>query len=113
MTDLDVILSKLTTIEETQKTQGGDIKELTRGFSVLATQNEQIMNLQNQVSTLWRKYDSMTGPDSTLERVREHQKGCPKDEMHRTFAWLWKVISVHSAILTGLCGWIFYFMVTR
>lgn len=113
MTDLDVVLSKLQNIEDTQKTQGADIKELSKGFSILATQSEQITNLQSQTTSLWRKYDSITGPDSILERIREHQKGCPKDEMHRTFAWIFKVIGVHSAVLTALCGWVFYYVVVK
>ena len=113
MTDLDVVLQKLEHVIDTQKTQGDDIKELSKGFSILATQNEQITNLQTQTATLWKKYDSLTGPESQIEKIREHQKGCPKDEMHRTFQWLWKVIGVHSVILTALCGWVCYYVVVR
>ena len=108
MTDLDVVLSKLQNIEDIQKTQGADIRELSKGFSILATQSEQITNLQTQAATLWRKYDSLTGPDSIQERIREHQKGCPKDEMHRTFDWIWKVLGVHSGLIVMLIGWFIY-----
>lgn len=113
MTDLDVVLNELKTIKDTQKSQGADIKELTKGFSILATQSEQITNLQTQTGVLWRKYDSLTGPESIQEKIREHQKGCPKEEMHRTFNWMWKVISAHSVILTALCGWVFYYVVVK
>ena len=102
MTDLDVVLSKLENIEKTQKTQGADIKELSKGFSILAAQSEQITNLQTQTATLWRKYDSLTGPDSIIEKIREHQKGCPKEEMHRTFRWMWGAIGVQSTVILGI-----------
>ena len=108
MTDLDVVLQKLTTIEEIQKTQGGDIRELSKGFNVLAVQSEQITNLQTQTTSLWTKYDNLTGPGSSIEGIREHQKHCPKDEMHRTFDWIWKVLGVHSGLIVMLIGWFIY-----
>jgi hypothetical protein len=105
MTDLDVVIAKLENIEKTQEMQGSDIKELSKGFSILATQNEQITNLQNQTAILWQKYDNITGPGSVQEKIREHQKGCPKDEMTRTFEWMWKVIGLNSVLLLALIGW--------
>ncbi len=102
MTDLDVVLQKLEHVIEIQKTQGSDIKDLSKGFSILATQSEQITNLQTQTATLWKKYDSLTGPDSQIEKIREHQKGCPKEEMHRTFRWMWGAIGVQSTVILGI-----------
>lgn len=113
MADLDVVLQKLEHVIGTQKTQGEDIKELSKGFSVLATQNEQITNLQSQTTSLWSKYDAITGPDSVQEKIREHQKGCPKDEMHRTFSWIWKVLSAHSVVLLAMGGWLFWIVVNK
>jgi uncharacterized coiled-coil protein SlyX len=106
MTDLDVVLQKLENIELTQAAQGQDIKELSKGFTVLAVQSEQLTNLNTQTTALWRKYDSLTGPDSIQEKIREHQKGCPRDEMHRTFGWVWKVIGFHSVLILALIGWV-------
>jgi len=87
MTDLDVVLQKLENIELTQAAQGQT-------------------NLNTQTTALWRKYDSLTGPDSIQEKIREHQKGCPRDEMHRTFGWVWKVIGFHSVLILALIGWV-------
>ena len=108
MTDMDVILQKLNTIEDVQKTQGADIKDLTKGFTLMAEQQKDIAHLNQQTTTLWKKYDSLTGPDSTMESIREHQKHCPKEEMHRTFAWVWKILSVHSGLIVMLFGWFIY-----
>lgn len=124
MTDFDVILEKLQMIDHTQKAQGDDIKILAKAFTELAVQNEQITNLQNQTNVLWRKYDEIVGPQSILEKVRDHQKGCPKDSLPEQFKAqreeyktitdrLWVVFGIHSLILTTLCGWIVHFMVTR
>lgn len=113
MTDLDVVLQKLEHVIEIQKSQGSDIKDLSKGFSILATQSEQITNLQTQTATLWKKYDSLIGPDSVQEKIREFQKGCPREEMHRSFDRVWMVLKIHSLILTAVCGWIFYYVVAK
>ena len=113
MTELDVVLQKLLSIEDTQKAQSADIKDLSRGFTILAAQSEQISSLQGQTSALWRKIDAITGPGSHLERVREHQKHCPKDEMHRTFAWIFKILGAHSFVLMGIGGWLFWLVTQR
>lgn len=113
MTELNVVLEKLEHVIDTQKTQGADIKELSKGFSILATQSEQITNLQTQTTGLWSKYDAITGPDSVQERIREHQKRCPREEMHRTFGWIWKVLSAHSVILLAMGGWLFWIVTNK
>lgn len=113
MTDLDVVLQKLEHVIDTQKAQGSDIKELSKGFSILATQSEQITNLQTQTATLWRKYDDLTGPDSVQEHIREHQRGCPREEMHRTFNWVWKILGAHSVILMAMGGWLFWIVTNK
>ena len=102
MTDFDVVVTKLENIEAVQKTQGDDIKAMSKSFSVLAAQSEQINNIQMQISALWKKYDTITGTDSVIEKLREHQKDCPKDEMYRTFNWMWAVIGVHSVVLIAI-----------
>lgn len=102
MTDLDVVVAKLHNIETVQKHQSEDIKEMSKSFTILAAQSEQINNIQTQQNALWKKYDSLTNSSSVLEKMREHQKDCPKDEMHRTFNWMWAVIGVHSVVLIAL-----------
>jgi len=113
MADLDVVLQKLEHVIDTQKAQGSDIKELSKGFSILATQSEQITNLQTQTSALWQKYDSLTGPDSIQEKIREHQKGCPKDSIENSFDQVWMVLKAHSLILIALAGWVFVYVVSN
>jgi hypothetical protein len=75
-------------------------------MTVVAVQSEQLTNINTQITTLWKKYDSISGPESIQEKIREHQKGCPRDEMHRTFSWIWKVIGFHSVLILALIGWI-------
>jgi len=102
MTDLDIIVTKLQNIENVQKHQSEDIKEMSKSFAVLAAQSEQINSIQMQISALWKKYETITGVDSVIEKLREHQKDCPKDEMYRTFNWMWAAIGVHSIVLIAI-----------
>ena len=77
MTDLDVILEKLTTIENTQSMQSVDIKDLTKGFNILAVQSEQISNLQAQSITLWKRLDRISAPGGDIDHIKQFQSACP------------------------------------
>ena len=92
MVDLGVVLSKLESIENTQQDQGKTLKDLSKAFTTLAVQNEQISSLQAQCTTMWSKVD----------KISDHQAHCPKEEMHRTFNWMWGVITIHSALIVGI-----------
>jgi len=108
MPELAMVVQKLESIESVQKALSSDVKELSKGFSILAAQSEQLTYLNSQTEALWRKYDGLIGPESVIEKLREHQKGCPRDEMHQTFSWVWKVISLHSLLIISLIGWILH-----
>lgn len=104
MTELDVILSRLDNMQEEQKRQGETLKDLTTAFSKMAVQHEQITSLQGQNSAIWRKLDDLLGPNGTITKIRDHQAHCPKEEMHRTFKWMWAALGVYSTILLFIIG---------
>ena len=102
MTDLDVVLSEINSIKGTLSNHGVALKELADATTKMAVQNEQIVGIQNQLIGLWRQMDDLTGKDGSVTRLKEHQGQCPKEEMHRTFRWLWAAMGVHSAALLAL-----------
>ena len=102
MSELDVVIEKLNTIEAVQIEHGSSLKTLSNAFAKMAVQNEQITSMQGQLNSLWRKNDKLTSPDGTISKIKDHQAHCPKEEMHRTFKWVWGVISIHSGLRMGL-----------
>ena len=106
MPELAVVLEKLNNIESVQIEKGSSLKTLSDAVVKMAVQNEQITSIQGQLNSLWRKNDELTKPEGTIANIKEHQARCPEKEMHRTFKWVWGVISIHSGLLMGL----FYFL---
>jgi hypothetical protein len=104
MTDNELLLTEIKRIRETLGHHGDKLETLTEAFSKMAVQNEQIVNLQVQTNALWKKLDEMTGTNGVISKIRNHQAGCPKEEMHRTFKWMWAALGVHSVILVFIIG---------
>ena len=78
---LAALAQELKGVAETQKIQGEDIKDLTKAFSNMAVQNEQLRSTQAQVTALWEKFDKACGPDGIVSKIRDHQAHCPKDDL--------------------------------
>jgi uncharacterized phage infection (PIP) family protein YhgE len=91
MTDLDVVIQKLESIKEVQEAQGKEIKGLSKGFTILAVQSEQISNLQTQTSTLWKE----------MNDVQKFQASCPRDSLN-TFKQDIKDIANRQWVAAGL-----------
>ena len=102
MTDLDVVISKLESIQNTMDDHSATLKDLSKAFSRMAVQQEQITGLQTQCNSLWRKFDGITSSDGVVGKIQKHQAQCPKEEMHRTFKWVWGVICFQLVVI----GWI-------
>lgn len=91
MTDLDVVIQKLEAIKETQEKQGKEIKGLSKGFTILAVQSEQISNLQGQTATLWEK----------MTDIQRFQASCPRESLS-TFKQDIKDIANRQWVAAGL-----------
>ena len=104
MSDIEMIISELKGIKETQTEQRDQLRELSHAMSKLAVQSEQITNLQIQNTSLWDKYDSLVGPNGVINHIRDHQAHCPENEMHRTFRWMWKIFIVQSGLIVMIIG---------
>jgi hypothetical protein len=102
MSESEILLNEMKQIRKTLENHGAKLEALAEAFSKMAVQNEQIVHLQTQTGTLWRKLDELTGHSGVVTKIRDHQAHCPKDEMHRTFRWMWGAIGFHGVILIGI-----------
>ena len=104
MTDLDIVLTEVQQIKKTLDTHGGALEKLADATNKMSVQNEQITSLQGQTNALWRKVDELLSPKGIITEITRHQSNCPKEEMQRTFTWVWRAITLQSGIIAILIG---------
>ncbi len=82
MSDTQEVLSHLARQDERLKS----IEEAVVG---LAVQNEKIVALQQQTSSLWGKYDEAFGPTGVVSKVMQFQASCAgrRAEKHVNYLW--------------------------
>lgn len=78
-------------------------------ISNMKVQDEKILNIQTQLSALWKKYDMAFSTDGIVAKITNHQASCPKDEVKdlksKVFGML---ISIVLMVLSGLSGILFF-----
>jgi hypothetical protein len=99
-----LVLQEMRHIRDTLNNHGAKLETLAEAFTKMAVQNEQIVNLQVQTNALWKKMDELTGTGGAVTQIRDHQAHCPKEEMHRTFKWMWGAIGTHTIIFILIIG---------
>ena len=83
MTDFETILQKLE--EQNQR-----LKTIEMAITTIAVQDEKIVNLQNQVTGLWKKYDTYFSANGVIPRIQQHQASCPRNQVR----YMWGAIFV-------------------
>jgi len=74
MTDLDVVLSKLDSLESS-------VADLNKTVRTIAVQDERINHIDSKTSKLFDLHDSEFGPDGVIAKIQKHQNQCPKQEV--------------------------------
>lgn len=94
MTEQEQILKKLD--EQTIR-----LEKIELAISTIAVQDEKILNLQSQVSQLWKKYDSVFGPDGVIPMIRNFQASCPRETIKKDLSKQWAIIGILALVVTG------------
>jgi len=74
MTDLDVVLSKLKSLETS-------VEKLSDTVNTIAVQDERIGHIDNKTSKLFDLHDKEFGPEGVISKIQKHQNQCPKKEV--------------------------------
>lgn len=82
-------------------TQADRLEKIEQAISRIAVQDEKILNLQAQVSSLWRKYDTAFGPEGTMVQIQKFQASCPRETVKKELDKQWAIIGLISIIVTG------------
>lgn len=71
-------------------------------MSLIAVQDEKILNLQTQVSQLWVKHDVACGPKGVISQITSFQASCPRDNFKTTMANQAAMLRAQWAVITLL-----------
>ncbi len=86
--------------------QAERLQKIEKAISIIAVQDQKILNLQAQLSALWKKYDNAFSPDGVISKIKQFQAGCPRDNIDKTFKrqdvmikFQWLVIGLLATII--------------
>ena len=82
--------------------QADRLAKIEQVISVIAVQNEKILNLQSQVSSLWNKYDDAFGPDGVVNQVKNFQASCPRESIKDALNRQWVIIGLLATTVVGI-----------
>lgn len=98
MSELELVINKLNGLENR-------LDNIETAISLIAVQDEKILNMQSQISAIWKKIDMMTGPDGTISNIKNHQARCPENRVTNLENRFWGIlISIGLIYLSGLGG---------
>ena len=88
---MQVIITKLDMLTD----QMADIKiKVDR----IAIQDNEISNMQKDISALWRNVDDLQKPGGTIYDIQKHQAGCPKAQIKM----IWWAIGILATVLGAI-----------
>lgn len=95
-------------ILETLESMSERLLKIEQIIAVIAVQDEKILNLQSQVSQLWKKHDAACGPDGVINQVKNFQASCSRETIKDTMAnqslmirAQWAVICLLTTVTIG------------
>ena len=95
MSEIQMVLDKL---EEQNKR----LDQIEKAVTAIAVQDEKIVNLQTQVTGLWKKYDLYFAGDGVIPKMQQHQASCPRNQVK--YIWGAVFATALSVIIKFLVG---------
>lgn len=90
--------ARLENIEKKIDAHGEALVDIRKALNCIAVQNEQITAIQDQLSTLWKKYDTFIDPnDGVITKITNFQASCPRSAIQTHIKWLWGTLIPFSA----------------
>lgn len=93
---------RLINIENKLDRHGEMLGEINMTLQKIAVQDEQIRNMNERVSELWRQWDEFTSPDGPLSNMQAFQASCPR----RQLPGVWWAVGIVVTVDLALIGWL-------
>lgn len=91
----DAIKRHLESLSKQQADQGKRLSSIESALKDMAVQANQITNIQQQVGSLWNKYDYAFSPDGIVQQIERRQSACPGKQVPR----LWWAVGILATLL--------------
>jgi len=79
---------------------GAALTQIQRTLNILAVQDEQISQIQEQIIEIFEKYDELANPkDGAIYTIRQFQASCPRAQ----FKWIWMAIVPIALTQLSMC----------
>ena len=101
-----LILEKLSRLENQYIKTENKIDKIDATISIIAVQTERINSVSTQVQELWIKYDEAFKPNWIVNKIQNHQAGCPKKHLEKELNQLWGALAIMVTAGIALCGWV-------
>ena len=89
--------------------QDGQLSNIEATIGKIAVQDEKILNIQTQITALWKKYDDAFKPDGPIFKIEKHQANCPEKRVEKLENRSWGIIiSILLIVLSGLSSILFF-----
>ena len=86
--------SRLGNIEKKLDDHGETLCEIKTTLNDLAIQNERIVSIQKQLTSMWDKYDELVNPrNGVITKVTAFQASCPRKTILTHVKWLWFMVA--------------------
>ena len=97
-----LIIDKLEDIDDRHERTEKKIDGIEKAINKIALQQKDIDKNRDDIDFLIRKHDEAFGQEGIIEKIKLHQKGCPKEENKKEFYRVWGTISFISLISLSL-----------
>lgn len=97
----DLIMNQAKLIEN----QGDRLFGIEKAITAIAVQEEKIVNVQVQLSALWKKYDNAFGPEGIISKLQTQAASCPKNDLKNTLTGQWVAIGIIVTLIGVLKLW--------
>jgi hypothetical protein len=97
----ELILQRLDQFKDVISDQNTRLAAIEKAISIIAVQETEIMHINEQISTIWRKYDNAFDPDGAISKSQDQIK----KDLTVSLSRQWVAIGVIVAIIGALKLW--------
>ena len=74
------------------------LDDISETLSQIAVQRDRLERLDEQMRSLWKRYDTLVEPEGILSKISAFQASCPRNQIR----WVWVFLIPMSLTLLGM-----------
>jgi hypothetical protein len=74
------------------RSQGERLSSIEKAIQAIATQQIEIVHIQQSIAQLWVKYDALIADKGPINEIQKHQASCPREEVKTLNTRMWALV---------------------